>query len=260
MLHAELVRSSVIRGVARIVLDSPHNRNALSLSLCRELNGHLKTALDDSTVRIIVLAHTGPVFSSGADLKETRRSSEVSRKASTEFAALLELIWTSPKPVIAQLTGQARAGGVGLVAVCDLAVAVESVTFAFTEIRIGVVPAVISVVLRRKMDPRFLRRFFLTGETFNASTAVASGLLTAAVRADEIEGEVQRFIEMVVLGGPRALAATKEVLRGDFPSLAAELSKMQELSRNHFDSAEGREGMLAFADRRPPAWLTSESQ
>src|SRR5246500_3524481 len=129
---AELVHIAVDRGVAVITLDSPHNRNALSRQLRGELRHHLTTAIDDDAVRVVVLDHTGPVFCAGMDLKEAT-GADTSNQGVNEFPAILERIWTGPKPVVAKLAGPARAGGVGLVAACDIAVAVDTTTFAFSE-------------------------------------------------------------------------------------------------------------------------------
>lgn len=142
----ELVHYEVAAGTATITLDSPHNRNALSAQLRRELSTALANARDDDAVRVIVLTHTGPVFCAGMDLKEARGAGAANQGVN-EFPQILEQLWTSPKPVVARLAGPARAGGIGMVAATDIAVAVREATFAFTEVRIGVVPAVISLTV-----------------------------------------------------------------------------------------------------------------
>ncbi|MDQ1706149.1 MAG: methylglutaconyl-CoA hydratase [Frankiaceae bacterium] len=252
--HDQLVRLDVTAGVATITLDSPHNRNALSAQLRRELGEHLDAALAADAVRVIVLSHTGSVFCSGMDLKEASSGAV----AGQEFPRILESIWTSAKPVVARLAGPARAGGLGLVAACDLAVAADTVTFALTEVRIGVVPAVISVTVLPRMLPRAANELFLTGETFDANRAVAIGLINSAVPADQLDGEVRRYTGMLALGAPGALAATKAMLRASRPAAMAEdLAEMLELSARHFGSDEGREGMAAFFEKRPPRWVPS---
>src|SRR3989442_1636600 len=160
----ELVHYEVQRGIATITLDSPHNRNALSAQLRSELRDHLSTAVGDDTVRVIVLSHTGPVFCAGMDLKEAGGAS-AGQQGVNEFPAILEQIWTSPKPVVARLAGPARAGGIGMIAACDIAVAAHSATFAFSEVRIGVVPAVISLTVLPRLNPRAAHELFLTGDT-----------------------------------------------------------------------------------------------
>jgi methylglutaconyl-CoA hydratase len=251
----ELVHYRVSGGVATITLDSPHNRNALSAALRRELSGHLDTAIADADVRVLVLDHTGPVFCAGMDLKEAGGAS-AGAQGVNEFPAILERIWTSPKPVVAKLAGPARAGGVGLVAACDIAVAVESATFAFSEVRIGVVPAVISVTVLPRLLPRAAHELFLTGETFDADRAVRIGLLNASVAAGQLASEVDRYTGMLLLGGPSALAATKQMLRAPRPAeLGDAFADMLELSAEFFAGAEGQEGIRAFVEKRKPSWV-----
>ncbi|XVV05425.1 enoyl-CoA hydratase-related protein [Actinosynnema sp. CA-248983] len=254
----ELVHYEVRRGIATITLDSPHNRNALSAQLRAELTGHLKAAIADDAVRVVVLTHTGPVFCSGMDLKEAGGAS-ASQQGVNEFPAILEQLWTSPKPVVARLAGPARAGGVGIVAACDIAVAVESATFAFSEVRIGVVPAVISVTVLPRLLPRAAHELFLTGETFDAQRAVAIGLVNSAVTADGLDAEVTRYTDMLALGAPNALAATKRMLQQERSSNLGEVfADMLELSARHFGGPEGQEGIAAFVGKRKPSWVPSE--
>lgn len=251
----ELVSLTTNSGVATITLDSPANRNALSARLRRELRDHLMATAEDDAVRVVVLSHTGTVFCAGMDLKESRGANS-SAQGVNEFPQILELIWTHPKPVVARLAGPARAGGVGLVAACDLAVAAEQVSFAFTEVRIGVVPAVISVTVLPRLLPRAAHELFLTGETFDAHRAVAVGLINSAVPADRLDGEVRRYTDLLALGAPGALAATKEMLRRPpAGSMAADFAAMLALSARHFAGAEGQEGMRAFAEKRPASWV-----
>lgn len=242
-------------GVATITLDSPANRNALSAQLRRELRDHLLTTAADDAVRVVVLTHTGPVFCAGMDLKESRGAGAADQGVN-EFPQILELIWTHPKPVVARLAGPARAGGVGMVAACDIAVAAEQVSFAFTEVRIGVVPAVISVTVLPRLLPRAAHELFLTGEQFDAHRAVAVGLVNSAVPADRLDDEVRRYTGLLALGGPTALAATKAMLRRPAAaSMADDFAAMLELSARHFASQEGQEGIRAFAEKRQPTWV-----
>lgn len=252
--HDTVVRSTISNGVATVILDSPANRNALSSRLCAQLLDEMTAAVEDDDVRVIVLTHTGPVFCAGADLKEDPERKEATAR---DFAATLELLWTCPKPVIARLAGPARAGGTGLVAAADFAVAVDTVTFAFTEVRIGVVPAVISVPLRHRVVPHALHRLFLTGDTFDAHHAVTIGLLTAVASVDGLDDEIRRLIDSLVLSAPQAWAGTKQLVRAECPSIATELESMRRLSTEYFRSDEAREGLRAFAERRRPAWAPS---
>lgn len=250
-LADELVHSAVADGVATVTLDSPRNRNALSAQLRRELQHHLDAAVADPAVRVIVLGHTGPVFCSGMDLRESRGAA-ADAQGVAEFPAILRTILTAPKPVVARVAGPARAGGIGLVAACDVAVAVDTATFAFTEVRIGVVPAVIAVAVLPRLLPRAAHELFLTGESFDAGRAQAIGLVNAAVPADRLDAEVARYVELLRLGAPGALAATKALMQRS--GLDSAFAAMQQLSARHFASAEGQEGMAAFAEKRPPTW------
>ena len=250
----ELVHLEIDAGIATITLDSPSNRNALSAQLRGELRDRLDTAIKSDQARVIVLTHTGTVFCAGMDLKESRGANAASQGVK-DFPDTLRQIWDSPTPVIAKLAGPARAGGVGLVAACDLAVAVEQVTFAFTEVRIGVVPAVISVPLIPRVQPAALYELFLTGEAFDARRAAEIGLISRAVPAEALDAEVLRYAEMLRLGAPSALAATKELLRGPASrTMGEDLAAMTQLSAARFASEEGQEGIRAFVEKRPPSW------
>lgn len=252
----ELVHYTEARGVATITLDSPHNRNALSARLRRELLAHLDTALETDGVRVIVLDHTGPVFCAGMDLKEARGGGS-SKQGVHGFPEILEKIWSAPKPVVAKLAGPARAGGLGLVTACDIAVAVREATFAFTEVRIGVTPAMISVTVLPRLLPHAAHELFLTGETFDAERAATIGLLNSCVARENLDDEVARYTDMLMLGGPQALATTKRILRAPRPAdITESFTEMTKLSAELFASAEGQEGIAAFAEKRKPNWVS----
>jgi methylglutaconyl-CoA hydratase len=243
----ELVHLAVRSGTATITLDSPANRNALSAPLRAQLLDALERSVGDNTARVVVLDHTGPVFCAGMDLTEPP-------DAVKKLPRILERIWTHPKPVVAKLAGHARAGGIGLMAAADITIAAQHATFAFTEVRLGVVPAVISVTVLPRLLPHAARELFLTGETFDATRAVAIGLVNSAVPAGQLDAEVDRYTGMLAQGGPQALALTKQLLRrGREPDFAA----MLELSAARFASAEGQEGIRAFTEKRPPSWIPS---
>jgi methylglutaconyl-CoA hydratase len=158
--------------------------------------------------------------------------------------------------VICRVNGAARAGGIGLVAASDIAIAAEKATFAFSEVRIGVVPAVISVPCLRRMPSRRAAEYFLTGEAFDASRATEAGLLTKVVAASDLDTETARYAAMLLRGAPRALAATKDVLRDGLADGFDEgLGKMAALSGAFFGSDEAAEGRAAFAAKRDPAWV-----
>lgn len=250
----ELVRYEVTSGVARLVLDSPHNRNALSSQLQAELNAHLHEALDNTAVRVIVLTATGDVFCSGADLKEQR---ERTVSLGPEVAIdTLTSIWHSPKPVLGRINGHTRAGGLGLVGACDIAIAPEWASFGFAEVRIGVLPAVISVTCLPRMSNRAALELFLTGENLGAHRAVEVGLLNRAVPGDALDDEVDRYVEMLRRGGPDALAGMKPMIeRVRHLPMDAAFAEMLELSLSRFRSDEAGEGMRAFAEKRAPRWV-----
>jgi methylglutaconyl-CoA hydratase len=251
----ELVRSTTSHTVATITLDSPHNANALSSALVGQLRAALDEALGDPDVRVIVLTGAGRVFCSGADLKEAGSTPTAAPRL---MADVIGQLWSGGKPVICRVNGAARAGGIGLVAACDIAIAPKSATFAFSEVRIGVAPAVISVPCLRRMPSRAAAEYFLTGEVFGAARAVEIGLLTMAVEPDELDAQAERYTDLLLRGAPGALAATKALLR-DVPAepVLAGLARMAELSGTLFGGEEAREGMAAFASKRDPAWVTS---
>jgi enoyl-CoA hydratase/carnithine racemase len=247
-----LVRCAVESGVATITLDSPSNRNALSSALLADLHESLDRA-EQSDVRVIVLTHTAPVFCAGADLKERSAGST----DSSHMARALERLITIRQPTIAAVQGPVRAGGIGLMASCDLVVVQPDVTFAFTEVRIGVAPAIISVPILRRCPWSKLAAPFLTGEPFDAAAARDMGLITHV--ADDVPAAVGQLVGGILAGSPTAVAATKTLLHhaGD-GTLVAELTEMRALSERLFNGAEAAEGMLAFVERRTPSWATDQ--
>jgi methylglutaconyl-CoA hydratase len=251
-----LVRWDTDGQVTTITLDSPANRNALSAALLTELHAAFSFAMADPGTRVIVLTGAGPVFCSGADLTESRQRPVA---AATAYPQLLELICGGTKPVVGRINGSARAGGIGLIAACDIAVAVAPANFAFTEVRIGVAPAIIAVTCLRRMPSRAAAEYFLTGQTFGADRAAEIGLLTTVVSEADLDAETGRYVELLRCGGPGAMAATKEILRvvPGLP-LAEGLSAMGVLSAGLFESDEAQEGMAAFASKRDPSWVTGE--
>lgn len=243
------------RGPAAVVtLDSPHNRNALSRLLVEQLHAALRTVLDDDGVRVVVLTGAGPVFCSGADLKEQRAGGA---PGAVGLPEVLTLIIESPKPVVARVNGAARAGGLGLIAACDLTVGLAGATFGFSEVRIGVAPAVIAVPCLRRMDPRAARELFLTGETFDGVRAREAGLLDRGVADGELDATVDAFVAQLGQGAPQALAVTKQLLRDvPGPDLQEDFRRMAAVSAERFGSAEAREGIAALLEKRRPAWAS----
>jgi len=241
--------------LAVVTLDSPHNRNALSARLVAELHSAVESAAADGSVRMIVLTGDGPAFCSGADLAERLHPQTVPARG-PELADVLTAIATAPQPVVARVNGPARAGGLGLVAACDLAVAERGTTFAFAEVKVGVAPALIAVPARLVMERRALARYTLTGETFDAEAAAASGLLTEAVAEGELDEWVEARLASVVAAAPGAVAVTKRLLAELAPLGWDEaLALAGARSAQRFTSPEAAEGMAAFLAKRPPSWV-----
>jgi methylglutaconyl-CoA hydratase len=243
------------RGVATLTLDSPANRNALSRAMRAQLRSALTEAIADDSVRVVVLDHTGRVFCSGMDLTEAAGGA-AGDQGVNEFPALLELVWNSPKPVVAAVRGPARAGGVGLLAACDVVVAATAATFAFTEVRVGVVPAVISAVVLPRMVPSVAHRLMLTGEVFDAPTAQHGGLVDVVVPAEDVDGSVAEQVTALGKGAPLALAETKRLLRrARTGPLSERFPELLDLSARFFAGDEGQEGIAAFREKRPARWV-----
>lgn len=246
----EVVRSHVEGGIATITLDSQHNRNALSKQLLSELSAELDTAIDGGA-RAIVLRHDGPAFCAGADLKE--RAALDGPPDSRPMVAVLERLMDAPCPTIAAVQGAVRAGGIGLMASCDLVVVDRSVTFALTEVRIGVAAAIISVPILRRVPAGKIAAAMLTGEAFDSGYAREIGLVTHV--SDDVPATVAALCEGVLAGAPRAVAETKRILNR-VPTLerSTAFAEMRALSDEMFGGPDAAEGMRAFAEKRPPVW------
>ncbi|WP_432122438.1 enoyl-CoA hydratase family protein [Streptomyces sp. S1] len=236
-----LVTTSEERGVTTLTLNSPATRNALSAALVTELADALAACGKDPGVRAVVLDHAGTTFSAGADLKAP--------PSPYDFVALLRRIVELPKPVVAQVTGHARAGGLGLLGACDLVVAGEGADFALTEVRIGVAPAVISLTLLPRLEPRAATRYYLTGERFGVPEALAMGLVTAG--DDALPG----ILDALRAASPQGLRESKRLVTAKvLETFERDAEDLVQRSATLFASAEAREGMTAFLERRDPAW------
>jgi methylglutaconyl-CoA hydratase len=244
------------RGAAAwIRLDSPANRNALSAALVAELAAHLDTALGDDAARCVVLGGTGSVFCAGADLKDRGAGLGRTPGGDSPFVRLLKTLWNGPKPVIAAVGGHAFGGGIGLIAACDIAIAVDAAKFGFSEVRVGVVPATISVLVIPKLGVHQSMRLFLTGERFDAQRALEYGLLHRVVSPDALEAAVQEEVEAIALGGPNAVREAKRLVRevAALPTDEA-FRRAEALIGELFASPEAAEGAAAFLEKRPPRW------
>ncbi|MBB3037660.1 enoyl-CoA hydratase family protein [Hoyosella altamirensis] len=259
-MSEQLVQYAVDGGIATITLDSPKNRNALSTRLVQGVADSLQSAAQDDDVRAVVLTHTGGTFCAGADLQEAAESGgeqldplKVAKLRTSQMRDLLRAIVAHPKPVIGQINGHVRAGGMGLVGACDLVAAGPDSTFALTEARLGLAASIISLTLLPKMDSRAASRYFLTGEKFDSETAQQIGLVTQA-SADPAATVTQWSAELVK-ASPQGLRESKglttaEVLAG----IDQRGDELAALSARLFASEEAREGMIAFLQRRPPRW------
>jgi len=252
----QLVRAATDRGVTTLTLDSPDNRNALSTPLMTRLREELAAATADPAVRVVLLDHAGPVFCSGADLAESDAAREAGTMPVALLADLLAEVWECPKPVVVRVAGPARAGGIGLIAAADLTICATDATFAFTEVRLGVIPAVISAVVLPLLGARAATRLYLTGEVFGAEHAVAAGLVTEAVPATQLDAAVAGVCDALVRGAPAALAGAKRLLRRPRTAdLRAELAELSALSVEYFRSADAAEGISAYREKRDPRWV-----
>ena len=248
----------VKNGGAWIKLNRPEKRNALSAMLITEVYDHIAAANEDSAVRCIVITGNGPGFCSGADLKDDR-GLPAGRERAVPYPELMSAIQDSPKPVIAAVNGPAFAGGLGLVGASDIAVAVESVQFSFSEVRIGVIPAVIAVVCLPKLGTHHGMKLFITGERFDGGQAVDMGFVHRAVPEGQLEAAVQEEIDMICLGGPTAVIECKKLVR-KVPLLSREegFKLTAPWSANMFASEEAAEGMAAFREKRKASWIQDD--
>ncbi len=248
----DLVQYSVDRAVARIALDSPGNRNALSAALMTQLEDRLAQASDDEGVRAIELTHTGGTFCAGADLTEAREGGMA--KGTRRLIALLRLIVEAPKPVVGSIDGHVRAGGIGLVGACDIVLAGPASTFAFSEVRLGLAPAIISLTTLPRLTARAAGRYYLTGETFGATEAARIGLITEAT--DDIDAATVKVLDALRKTSPQGLRETKPLTtRGLLDAFDADGEALTGQSARLFGSDEAHEGMTAFLQKRPPNWV-----
>ncbi|HEX6075308.1 MAG TPA: enoyl-CoA hydratase family protein [Micromonosporaceae bacterium] len=247
----ELVHLRVAAGVATITLDSPRNRNALSRQLVTELSWRLDAAAGDAATRAVVLTHTGGTFCAGADLSEAKEGGMA--EGTKALLRLLRDIVTLPKPVVARIDGNARAGGLGLIGACDIVVASESSSFAFTEARLGLAPAIISLTVLPRLDSRAAGRYFLTGEKFIGPVAERIGLVTCS--AVDVDRALEEILAGLRAGSPQGLAESKKLVSAEVLAMLEQRGEdMAELSARLFGSEEALEGMTSFLRRRPPRW------
>ncbi len=248
-----LVESMVSEGVATVTLCDEERRNALSRQLLNELVAAIDDLERDPEVRVAVVTNRGRVFCAGANLAERSATAE---GRSVELSELFQRIKNSPKPFVGRISGHCVAGGVGLAAVMDVSVALESAMFGFTEVRVGVVPAMISVVCLPKMRLGDAQSAFLRGNRFDGVEAARLGLINQAVAAEELDVAVRAVVNDLLAGEPTAIAEAKRLtVVVPTMSLGEAFAWTTEVSRHLFASDEAREGMAAFLEKRPAAWV-----
>ena len=246
-------------GIERLVLNRPDVRNAFNEGMIAELTWWADSVTADRSVRLVIVAGAGPVFCAGADAEWMARMATFSRDQNvddaTELARLFLTLDRLPVPVVGRVHGAALGGGAGLAAICDIVVAADSAVFGFTEVRLGLIPAVIAPFVIAKIGRSAVRELFLTGERFDASRARDLGLVHSVVPAAQLDAEVARYRDALLSGAPGALSAAKQLIaevgrRGaaDVAMLCAEAIALRRASE------EGREGIRAFLEKREPAW------
>lgn len=257
---SEATLYEVRRDAAWITLNQPETRNALSDHLVEGLQRDLNRAIGDSAVRVVVLTGAGAAFCAGADLKSGGVTVRGGGAREHPFVTIMKTIWEAPKPVIGRINGHAFGGGLGLAAACDLTIAADSAVFSFSEVRVGVIPAMISVLVIPKLGIQNAMWLFLTGERITAPRATQLGLIHRAVPASDLDAAIAEVIGMVRLGGPNAVREAKQLVRR-IPELSLEdgfrftARKIGEL----FASDEAAEGMRAFLEKRKPRWADGAS-
>ena len=246
---------AVADGVATITLNQPDNKNALSVDMVNAIGDHLATAQADDSVRAVLLTNAGNTFCAGADLK-AKKSAAPPRHSLVD---LFEAIADSPKPMVGKIAGHCTGGGVGLAAALDVSLVADDALFGFTEVRLGVCPAVISVVCLPKLRRADASELFLTGERIPASRAESVGLVNRAVPRDGLDAAVGELVGKLVRGGPNALAASKQLV-AKVPQMARSdaFDFTAPLSAALFRSDEAKEGISAFKERRDAAWVPEE--
>lgn len=253
----QTLTTSTSGAVQTISLNRPESRNAFNEMMIHELR-ELFSSIADS-VRAVVLTGAGNVFCAGADvnwMKSAAKRSEIdNREDAAQMEAMFRAIDECPAPVIGRINGSALGGGMGLVACCDIAIAIPAAQFGFTEVRLGIVPAVISPYSLAKIGERAARRFFLTGELFDAHRAREIGLVHDVVAPEKLDATVTSIAEMIAQNGPRAVRTAKQLIR--------DVVRMdRDDARDHTiatiarvrTSPEGQDGLSAFLEKRKPGW------
>jgi methylglutaconyl-CoA hydratase len=250
--------------VTTVTLNRPEVRNAFNDEVIAELTQAFTQLGQNSQVRAIVLAAVGPAFCAGADLHWMRRMADYSHAENladaAQLAEMLRVIYTCPKPTIARVQGDVYAGGLGLVAACDMAVSVDNAGFCLSEVKLGLIPATISPYVVRAMGARAAQRYFLTAERFDAAEALRVGLVHAVVSAERLDAKVAELTQALVNASPNAVKSCKTLLHDvagkdiDTTLIAHTVDCIADIRA----SDEGREGVSSFLQKRKPSWLVGE--
>jgi methylglutaconyl-CoA hydratase len=251
-------------GVTTVTLNRPDVRNAFNEEVITELTAVFLDLGKRAEVRCVVLAGNGPAFCAGADLNWMKRMAGFTREQNLDDASglsrMFEVIWRCPKPTIARVQGDVYAGGTGLVAACDIAVAADRANFCLSETRLGLIPATISPYVIRAMGARHAHRWFLTAERFSATEAHRIGLVHEVVPADQLDAKVHEIAAALVVAGPEAVKATKQLVQdvAGHTISAGLIRRTAEAIADVRLSDEGREGIRAFLEKRKPGWLPAK--
>lgn len=252
---------NIEHGAATVTLNRPEVRNAFNERVIEELNEVFNELSQMDHVRAIVLAASGPSFCAGADLHWMKKmagySQEQNYADAEQLAAMLFQIYSCTKPVIAKIQGDCYAGGMGLVAACDIAVTVDSAAFCLSEVKLGLIPATISPYVIKAMGPNAARRYFLTAEKFSAQEAHRLGFVHESVSVDQLDLTVDRIVKAILDNGPKAVAAAKWLVEDVTGAEIEEdlLAYTADCIAEIRSSDEGREGIAAFLEKRKPNWL-----
>ena len=256
-----LIATIDTRGVARLTMNRPEVRNAFNEELIHQICDAMGRFNNDPNVRVVVLTGAGNAFSAGADLNMMKRvagySAAENKDDARRLAHMLQSIYHSPKPTIALVNGPAMGGGLGLIAACDIAVGAEEAFFALSEVRVGLIPAVISPFVVQAMGVRQARRYFLTGERFDSKTAEDMGLLHMRAPASALGDALEGVVENLLVGAPEAQGEAKQLIRTVKYQYITEgvLNETAERIARRRASPEGKEGVTAFLEKRKPGWL-----
>ncbi len=260
-MKTNMLKTEMNGAVATLTLDRPEVRNAFNEALIAELTQQFTVLGQRDDVRCIVLAANGPAFCAGADLNWMRRMADYSHDENiadaAQLAEMLRVIYECPKPTVARIQGDVYAGGMGLVAACDMAVAVDSASFCLSEVRLGLIPATISPYVIRAMGTRASHRYFLTAERFGAAEALRIGFVHEVVAADALDAKVDELLKALTAASPNAVRVCKKLVIDvaereiNAGLIAATVQGIADIRA----SDEGKEGVQSFLNKRKPAWL-----